>query len=187
MRIIAGEFKSRRLNAPRGQETRPTSDRAREALFSHLEAAQLPPSGWNGLRVLDLYAGSGALGLEALSRGAAHTTFVEQSTTALRCLRANIDLLRAPARTRLLRGRIPQCLATLEGGFHLVLLDPPYEDPQIPGLGTRLALLADRTAPCVTVFEHRRRSPSPDLSPWLLDHTLHSGEAAFSIFHLSPD
>ncbi|MGH3054636.1 MAG: RsmD family RNA methyltransferase, partial [Gaiellaceae bacterium] len=86
MRVIAGSLGGRRLQSPRGQATRPTSDRVREALFMTLEPLE-------GLRVVDLYAGSGALGIEALSRGAAHADFVESSRAARVILEANLEAL----------------------------------------------------------------------------------------------
>ncbi|MFL6117526.1 MAG: RsmD family RNA methyltransferase, partial [Catenulispora sp.] len=99
-RIIAGQARGRRLAVPPGAGTRPTGDRAREGLFSALEAefgGQSGRPGLAGITVLDLFAGSGALGLEALSRGAARATFVERDEGALRALRANADALGADA------------------------------------------------------------------------------------------
>src|SRR5881394_1213907 len=114
MRIIAGEWGGRRLAAPPGRDTRPTSDRVREALFSILGPL-------DGARVLDLFAGSGALGLEALSRGAAQATLVERAPAALRALRENVaEVVAADARAYLRAAR--------EQGaqYDLVFLDPPY-------------------------------------------------------------
>ena len=98
MRIIAGEWRGRRLVAPAGQQTRPTADRTRETLFSML-ASRL--GSFDGLRVADLYAGSGALGLEALSRGAGHATFVESDSAAVKAIEANVAALKAADRTTL--------------------------------------------------------------------------------------
>lgn len=124
MRIIAGAASGRRLAVPRSG-TRPTSDRVREALFSSLSSSF---GGWEGVRVLDLYAGSGALGLEALSRGAAHVTFVERSPRAVSILRANIATVGIPGTDVVVR----EALATVSGAaptepFDLVLADPPYD------------------------------------------------------------
>jgi len=118
MRVIAGELGGRRLATPRGAATRPTSERVREALFSMLGAM-------DGLRVLDLFAGSGALGIEALSRGAAHATFVERSAPALAALRANLAALGLVERSSVRAG---DALAALRGAetYDLVFLDPPY-------------------------------------------------------------
>ncbi|MBV9842822.1 MAG: 16S rRNA (guanine(966)-N(2))-methyltransferase RsmD [Sphingomonadaceae bacterium] len=119
MRIIAGDWRGRTLVAPAGATTRPTSDRAREALFSML-ASRL--GDFVGLRVIDLFAGTGALGLEALSRGAAHCTFIEQDAAALAALRANIAVLGANADVR-----AQSASAALPAGpFDLAFLDPPY-------------------------------------------------------------
>lgn len=128
MRIIAGEWRGRKLVAPEGMATRPTGDRVRETLFSML-ASRL--GSFEGLNVADLYAGSGALGLEALSRGAATATFVEQDPKALAAIRANLEAVGAGERARILP-RSVQSLPASEG-FDLVFADPPYE----PSSGTR--------------------------------------------------
>jgi 16S rRNA (guanine966-N2)-methyltransferase len=133
MRIIAGKWRGRPLKAPPGQATRPTSGRTREALFSML-ASRI--GSFEGLRVADLFAGTGALGLEALSRGAAHCTFVESDRAALDALKANIAAVGAEATVR------AAAAEHFSGGpFDLVLLDPPYAS----GLGQRA--LAKLTLP----------------------------------------
>ena len=125
MRIIAGQWRGRPLKAPSGQSTRPTSDRAREALFSML-ASRI--GGFEGLKVADLFAGTGALGLEALSRGAAHCTFVETDRAALDALKVNVATLGADATIR------AQSAEHFTGGpFDLIFADPPYHS----GLGQR--------------------------------------------------
>lgn len=121
MRIIAGDWRGRPLVVPAGQATRPTADRVREALFSML-ASRLGT--FEGLRVADLFAGSGALGLEALSRGAAHVTFVEQDGVALDALRANIAKLGATGAE--VRAQSVMALPPAPAPYDLVLLDPPY-------------------------------------------------------------
>ncbi|MDI6900444.1 MAG: 16S rRNA (guanine(966)-N(2))-methyltransferase RsmD [Anaerosomatales bacterium] len=122
---MAGTWRGRTIAAPRGDATRPTSDRVREALFSALGARGLDLA---GRTVLDLFAGSGALGIEALSRGAARATFVESSGPALAALRANLDRLDARASANVLRadalGVRPAALA--DAPYALILLDPPY-------------------------------------------------------------
>lgn len=134
MRIIAGEFGSRRLVVPAGDTVRPTSDRAREALFSALGDV-------TDTRVLDLFAGSGALGLEALSRGAAHCVFCERAPRAQAALEANIAALDVGDRSTVIRGDALRRLGALGDPFDLVLLDPPYAD--WPRLGPRLAARLD--------------------------------------------
>lgn len=123
MRIIAGEWRGRRLAAPKGDATRPTSDRARETLFAMLTSRL---GDFEGLKVADLFAGSGALGLEALSRGAAHCLFVEQERAALDVIRANIAALGAGARARVEAGSVMQ-LRAANSPLDLILADPPYQ------------------------------------------------------------
>lgn len=120
MRIIAGKFGGRRIVAPRGQRTRPTTDRVREAWFSMLG----PLSG----RVLDLYAGTGALGFEALSRGAEHATFVENWKDAAVALRRNAETLGVTECTQLLNVAVEKCRRAVSAGapYDLILTDPPW-------------------------------------------------------------
>jgi len=126
-RIIAGAWGGRRLATPRGPDTRPTSDRVREALFSSLESEL---GGFDGLRVLDLYAGSGALGLESLSRGAEHADFVETNRNAAAVIKRNIAALGLPqGRARVHAVPVDRFVGTLVDGFDLVFLDPPYKLP----------------------------------------------------------
>ena len=129
MRIIAGQWRGRPLAAPQGQDTRPTADRVREALFSML-ASRL--GSFEGLQVADLFAGSGALGLEALSRGAAHCVFVENDRNAVEAIRSNIAALGASAEV-LARSAEH---AALPAPADLAFLDPPY------GSGLAAAVLA---------------------------------------------
>jgi 16S rRNA (guanine966-N2)-methyltransferase len=122
MRIIAGEFRGRRLQAPRGQGIRPTSDRAREALFNVLEHGTPPV---RGARFLDLFSGTGAVGLEAHSRGADEVVLVENDRVALQLAQANLARLGSPASVRLL-ARDATRLGPAPRRFDLVFLDPPY-------------------------------------------------------------
>ena len=122
MRIIAGEWKRRQLRAPAGEATRPTADRTRETLFSML-ASRL--GSFEDLAVADLFAGSGALGLEALSRGAGSCLFVEQDAAAIRCLRENISALRTQDRSTVNAGSV-MALGPAKVPHDLILLDPPY-------------------------------------------------------------
>ena len=122
MRIIAGDWRGRKLVAPVGDATRPTADRTRETLFSMLVSRI---GSFEELSVADLFAGSGALGLEALSRGAASCLFVEQDAAAIRSLRANIAALRAPERCEVRAGSV-LALGPAKAPLDLVLLDPPY-------------------------------------------------------------
>ncbi|MHB1312003.1 MAG: 16S rRNA (guanine(966)-N(2))-methyltransferase RsmD [Gemmatimonadaceae bacterium] len=130
MRIIAGEWRGRPLKAPAGRATRPTTDRAREAWMSIIQPSL------DGAQVLDLFAGSGALGLEALSRGAAHATFVEDDPAAITALRQNLATLRAEDRATVVRGDAVRFVRELgAGSFDVAFADPPYE----LGLATAVA------------------------------------------------
>jgi 16S rRNA (guanine966-N2)-methyltransferase len=122
LRIIAGEWRGRKMQAPAGDTTRPTADRTRETLFSMLVSRI---GDFDGLAVADLFAGSGALGLEALSRGAGSCIFVEQDAAALRALRANIAALRAAPQCDV-RASSVLALGPAKAPLDLVLLDPPY-------------------------------------------------------------
>jgi 16S rRNA (guanine966-N2)-methyltransferase len=123
MRIVAGEWRGRKLVAPKGEATRPTADRARETLFNMLTSRL---GSFEGLQVADLFAGSGALGLEALSRGAAHCLFVEQDRAAVDAIRANITALDARAKTQVEAGSVMALRASPQP-YDLILLDPPYQ------------------------------------------------------------
>ncbi len=122
MRIIAGEWRGRRIAAPKGDNTRPTSDRTRETLFSML-ASRI--GSFNDLSVADLFAGSGALGLEALSRGAGFCLFVEQDEAALKTIHANVQALDARTRCDIRAGSV-MSLGPAKQPHDLILLDPPY-------------------------------------------------------------
>jgi len=135
MRIIAGKWRGRPLAAPPGDATRPTSERAREALFSMLVSRL---GDFEGLRVADLYAGTGALGLEALSRGAAHATFVENDRVAIAVLKANIMKCDADLATTVIQAPM-QAIGRAPAPFDLLLLDPPYgEGHAVPALARLL-------------------------------------------------
>jgi 16S rRNA (guanine966-N2)-methyltransferase len=123
MRIVGGVHKGRRLAAPQGRDTRPTADRAREALFNIL--VHSPDVELAGARVVDCFAGSGGLGLEALSRGAAHVTLVEQAHSALAALKANVETLRETARATIVKADATR-LPPAPQPCGLALLDPPY-------------------------------------------------------------
>jgi len=169
MRIVGGRYRGKTLIAPPGEATRPTSDRAREAIFNILQHAAWAP-GLEGLRVMDLFAGSGALGLEALSRGAAFCLFVETDAAARGAIRDNVEALGGAGelfgRTRIHR-RDATDLGQRPGSdgpaFDLVFLDPPYGK----GLGERA--LAELIAGnwivegAVAVFERGADEPDPDL------------------------
>ncbi len=155
MRVIAGEFRGRKLFAPEGAETRPTSDRVRESLFSIL-GARVPDA-----EVLDLFAGSGALALEAISRGAAFAALCDASAGAARVIERNIALVRAEDRMRLIRADWREALSRLSGRrFSLVFLDPPYRMAGV--YAEAAALLSARgllAEDAVLVMEHAVKTP----------------------------
>jgi 16S rRNA (guanine966-N2)-methyltransferase len=122
MRIIAGEWRGRPLATPEGRGTRPTSDRAREGLFSMLVSRL---GSFEGLRVADLFAGTGALGLEALSRGARHCTFIDNERDAAATIRRNLEIFGAAARSDVRAQGVEHAPPPPEP-FDLVFLDPPY-------------------------------------------------------------
>lgn len=158
MRVVAGRYGGRRLSAPRGSTTRPTADRVREALFALLgdiEAA----------RALDLFAGSGALGIEALSRGAGSATFVDSAPSAVRAVRANLDSLGVEgAEVRRQDARAFLRNARAQGRqYDLVFLDPPYR--RAGGLARELSsLLVPVLAPRARVATESDRRASLDLA-----------------------
>ena len=151
MRIVAGTLGGRRIRAPAGRATRPTSDRVREALFSILGDV-------SGADVLDLYAGSGALGIEALSRGAASAVFVDSDPRAVAVIGANLEALGLDARVHK-RDALAYLRDTREGPFDLVFLDPPYSSAsEMAGpLSERLSsVLSDQSR---IVSESDKRKP----------------------------
>jgi 16S rRNA (guanine(966)-N(2))-methyltransferase RsmD len=158
VRIIAGAYKGRRLATPRGDTTRPTADQVRIALLDTL-MPWLPEA-----RVLDLFAGAGGVGLEALSRGAAHVTFVERDARAMQALRANVATLGVAPATRLVRddvGRVVRALRRDGERFDVVFLDPPYGGDDVTttldALGDAI-VISDRG---VVVVQHpTKRAPA---------------------------
>ncbi len=152
--MIAGSLRGRRIGSPRGLSTRPTSDRVRESLFNLL--GPLP----GDASVLDLFAGSGALGIEALSRGAARVTFVERERGALRALRQNLTDLGIGERASVVVGDAGSALAIAPGPWDLVLADPPYDSEDVERI---VSEGSDLLAPGgVLAIEHAETRPSPD-------------------------
>jgi 16S rRNA (guanine(966)-N(2))-methyltransferase RsmD len=180
MRIIAGALKGRTLDTPRGAVTRPTADQVRAALMDAL-TPWLP-----GVRLLDLFAGAGGVGLEALSRGAEHATFVEWDARAVTALRGNVAELDLQTRTRVLREDALRALQRLEreaARFHLVFLDPPYErdlaGPALAALGTGRLLVP----PGIVVAQHlTKRPPAPEAGALRAYRTRRFGETTLTFF-----
>ena len=153
-RIIAGTARGRRLVVPAGPTTRPTADRAREGLFSSLQSLL----DLEGAAVLDLYAGTGALGLEALSRGAGRATLVESDPAALSALRTNVTVLGLTELAQVLDQDVDDVLAGPPEPYDLVVADPPYDLDVDPVLATLVPWLAPDA---VVVVERRTRGPRP--------------------------
>jgi 16S rRNA (guanine966-N2)-methyltransferase len=182
VRIIAGRYKGRRLTAPPGAETRPTSDRARQALFDMLLHAPWAEGAIAGAAVLDVFAGTGALGLEALSRGAASAAFIESGRPALAALRANIaacgagDLCRVVAGDALTPPRGAAC--------GLVFLDPPYGQGLVPRALAALAKAGWLAPRALIIAEVGAAEPAPTEAPLLVERRF--GAARLSLWH-QPD
>ena len=175
MRVIAGTLKGRRLETPDWPGLRPTSDRLRETLFNVL-APRIA-----GARFLDAYAGTGAVGIEALSRGAAHVTFVEQDRRAQRLIRQNLARCGVQDRHAIIRAGFAGTAAPPAGPWDLLFLDPPYG-------AAHLIQAIELAAPLVTpgallVIEHAKRDKAPDQAAGLT-HTreLLSGDSALSFY-----
>jgi 16S rRNA (guanine(966)-N(2))-methyltransferase RsmD len=151
MRIIAGALRGRRLESPHWAGLRPSSDRLRETLFNVLAALCADA------RVLDLCAGSGAVGIEAISRGAAHVTFVEADARACQLIARNLSRCGVAEGYTILRSTIEQAFAALDGGYRIVFLDPPYDDPSLDRWVERAGALVAPGG--VLVVEHARRRP----------------------------
>ena len=160
MRIVAGAFRGRPLVAPKGHSVRPTADRVRQAIFNVLAHAAWAPD-LAGARVLDLFAGSGALGIEALSRGSAFALFVERDTAAAGAIRANLEGLALEGRGRIERRDATQIGPCPVAPFDVAFLDPPYgKDLAAPALAQLVA--GGWLAPgAVAVAERGERDPAP--------------------------
>ena len=160
VRVVAGQFGGRRLEAPRGRSTRPTSDRVREAMFMALEPLA-------GLRVVDLFAGSGALGIEALSRGAEFADMVEPGFDARRVLERNLASLALEDRAQVWRVALPGGLRFLEGPLgraDLVLADPPYGGREARALLERLGEPGRLQGGVRMVLEHHAKDEIPEVA-----------------------
>ena len=159
LRIAGGTARGVPLTEPKGLRLRPTSGLLREALFNIL-AAQVEDAA-----VLDLYAGTGALGIEALSRGAASATFVDAEAASCQAILATLARIAMSTRATVLRGRLPAALASVDGQFDIIFLDPPYQDDAT----TTLLQLPPFVRPTgVVVYEHASRYNPPERPDGLL-------------------
>ena len=176
MRIIAGELKGRTIGTPAWEGLRPTSDRLRETIFNILAPAI------RGARFVDGYAGTGAVGLEALSRGAAHVTFVEQDRRAAALIASNLQRCGVDDRYAIIPAGFAGALArSPQGSFDIIFIDPPYGAAQLAAaLAAAEAWMSDTT---LLVVEHARRDESP-AAPGSLERTrvVRSGDSALSFF-----
>ena len=193
MRVIAGELRGRKLKAPHGNETRPTADRVKEAMFSMLESVKLTEDPerrpFENERVLDLYAGSGALGIEALSRGAAQVVFVEQSRPALIELGENLRALGLLAQATVLAASVARSIERIRslGPFALTLVDPPYEDVAsgaVSKLLTRLVESGGLSKGGALVLEHATRDAPPTIAGTEFDRSRKYGDTTVSLYRL---
>jgi 16S rRNA (guanine966-N2)-methyltransferase len=192
MRVIAGSAGGRPLRAPKTAPTRPTSDRVKESLFSMLESLlawgrpEAEVGGeevWSGLRVADLYAGSGALGIEALSRGAAAATFVEASPDAVATIRLNLRLTGFERVADVRAGDARRVLPTIRGPVDVVLIDPPYADADALSIAGEVAASPWLAPDAVLIVEHHRRLAAPGkLGTLLLQRERRYGETVLTIY-----
>jgi 16S rRNA (guanine966-N2)-methyltransferase len=171
VRIIAGEHRGRRIAAPKGDRTRPTSDRVRENAFNLIGPV-------DDATVLDLFAGSGAMGLEAVSRGAASCVFVESDRDACRIVNANLDALRV--RATVLCRDVFSVLASEHGVYDLVLCDPPYDFKAGARLAPYLARVLAEDG--ILVYESSSRSPVPEIPPLDVQTSRVYGSARLTLF-----
>ena len=176
MRIIAGTLKGRRLVTPGFEGLRPTADKLRETLFNVI-AGRVQDS-----TVLDGFAGTGAIGLEALSRGAAHVTFVDPDPRAVALIHENLQRCGVAARSRVIKARFIDASSQLtRAPFDLILLDPPYNERDFPGVIQAAARLIEPNG--LVVLEHARRSAVPVTSGALTSvRTLVSGDSALTFY-----
>jgi 16S rRNA (guanine966-N2)-methyltransferase len=180
MRVIAGQAKGLRLKSPPVRRLRPTSDLVRGAVFDMLASLGAPdPSG----RVLDLYAGSGALGIEALSRGAPWCDLVDRDRTACATIRENLALAGFQERARVICLPVERALERLEGPYSLVLIDPPYEDQAAAAVVERLAASPLIEPGSTLVLEYAWRwPPSEELGPLKLVARRRHGDTGVSVY-----
>lgn len=184
MRIVAGTAKGRRLTVPTGRETRPTADRVREALFSILGTRVLQAV------VLDLFAGSGALACEALSRGASRAVLVDNGRSALQAIRANVAALQLEPRARVLAMEAKAALRLLtreHARFDLVLLDPPYGSAELDRALCTLACGPLLANDALIVIEHNAAQAIVLPKPLQLASTRRYGDTAIAIAHAGCD
>ncbi len=178
MRVIAGDARGRVLRGPRSTRTRPTSDLVRGAIFSMLAAR-----GAAFTRVLDLFAGTGALGIEALSRGAEAADFIERDRRACAVISANLDLTGFSHTAMVVCATLPAALARVTGPYGLIFIDPPYDFSDPAAILERLETGGFSGATTTIVYEHDRRTmPPEECGGHSLKVTRTHGSTAFSLY-----
>jgi len=183
MRIISGTFKSRKLLAPKGDTTRPTSDRARESLFNVLQNL----IDFDGMQVLDLFAGSGAFAFEALSRGATHATFIEQNRKVIETIKENAKALEVLSQVEIIQKDVYSWLTDTKPETRipkpdLIFADPPYDDPRtLTALPKAIFTSWLLTSDSIVIVEHRKGSNVNIPSNAMIIKELQAGEAIFTI------
>ena len=176
VRIIAGTYGGRKIETPDGTRTHPMSERVRNALFNSISGEIA------GARVLDAFAGSGAVGIEALSRGATEVTFIEKDRVAQRVIAENIALLGIEDRTKLVKSSVAAWITTFDGEpFDLIFVDPPYHDPQF---STAMQLSGLLKPGALMVLSRPGRSESPTKPGVVVVDNRSYGDAALTYFRL---
>ena len=178
MRVIAGKAKGYRLKSPRGLSIRPTSDLVREAIFSMLESVAID---WS--RVLDLYAGTGALGIEALSRGAEWTDFVEKEPKLCSLIKDNLGSTGFADQGAVYCISIAKAFSILHGEYGILLMDPPYADSSITAIAEKLACSHLVGKESTLVIEHSRRMPlKEEYGDFCQVRSLRHGDSCVSVY-----
>lgn len=176
MRIISGSLGGRKIETPDGKKTHPMSERIRNALFNSIGSEIA------GARVLDAFAGSGALGIEAISRGAAHATFIDKDRVAQRVIDGNITTLNIADKTKNVKANVASWVSTYDGElFDIILVDPPYHDPQF---STAMSLIGLLKPGALMVLSRPGRSESPTGARIVVVDNRSYGDAALTYFRL---
>lgn len=178
MRVISGSARGRHLKAPKGMRTRPMADKIREAAFSMLASLGVDP-----INVLDLYAGSGSVGIEALSRGAERAEFVEQNPAACAVIRDNLASTGFSERARVIQSAVSTYLSRVAAPYDFVIMDPPYADPAIVDTLEALASSPAVEQGTILLIGHSPRVELPEQAGVLqrIRHRCH-GDSCFSIY-----
>lgn len=181
VRVISGDAKGRRLKGPPSHATRPMADKIKGALFNALASLGVEPE-----RVLDLYAGTGSIGIEALSRGAKSADFVEQTRDAVAVIRDNLETTGFGRRGQVHQQSVGTFIGSRRGPYDFVILDPPYADPEIVATLQRLEASALVQSGAIVVIGHSPRVELPDRLGRLecLRHRCH-GDSCFSIYEMT--